>query len=122
MGDPSGLTRNTQSRRDLTRRLAAATSAAHDAADRYLEVRRRCELTVEETVELLAASRELRERLRQVMCSYASILRRDGTSAERLIALVEEVVETSGVALEPSRRRALVDEVMGWALEAYTAA
>ena len=109
-------------RRALTRRLAAASVAARAATERYVEIRRKCESTVEESRELLDVSRELREQLRHVVTSYVSILRLDGTPPERVILQVKTAVESCNLSLDARRQRHLMDEVVRWAVDAYYAA
>jgi len=106
----------------LTRRLAAASVAARTATERYVEIRRKCESTVEESRELLDVSRELREQLRHVVTSYVSILRLDGTPPERVILQVKTAVESCNLSLDARRQRHLMDEVVRWAVDAYYAA
>ena len=111
-----------EERRALTQRLAAASLAARDATERYIEIRRGCDVTIGESRELVAASRDLREQLRHVVTSYVSLLRLDGTPPERVIVQVKTAVESSALPLEPSRRRQVMEEVVRWAVDAYYAA
>ena len=109
-------------RRALTQRLAAASVAARAATERYVEIRRQCDSTVEESRELLDVSRELREQLRHIVTSYVSILRLEGTPPERVIVQVKTAVEACDLSLDAKRRRQVMEEVVRWAVDAYYAA
>lgn len=111
-----------EKRRALMQRLAAASVAAREATERYVEIRRECELTVEKTREMLAASDELRAHLRTVVSSYVSLLRRDGVPPERMLVLVKNAVESAHADLDARGRRAIMDEMVRWAVDAYFAA
>jgi len=122
MTDSARRTQDADRQRALMQRLATATEQARDATERYVEISRQCDLSVGQSRQLLAASREVREQLRDVVSSYVSILRRDGAPPERVIVLVKEAVEASDLPLEIGRRRALMEEVVRWAVDAYYAA
>jgi len=122
MHDPTSLTSKQETKRALMQRLAVATATAREATDRYVEIQRECDVTVDEASRLLAASRELREQLRSVVSSYVSLLRREGAPPERVIVLVKEAVEMSELALDVGGRRALMEEVVTWVVDAYYAA
>ena len=106
----------------MTQRLAAASVAARAATERYVEIRRQCDSTVEESRELLDVSRELREQLRHIVTSYVSILRLEGTPPERVIVQVKTAVEACELSLDAKRRRQVMEEVVRWAVDAYYAA
>jgi len=109
-------------RRALTQRLAAASVAARAATERYVEIRRQCDSTVEESRGLLDVSRAMREQLRHVVTSYVSILRLEGTPPERVIVQVKTAVEACDLSLDAKRRRQVMEEVVRWAVDAYYAA
>jgi len=122
MTEPHDAVPDREERRALTQRLAAASVAAREATERYVEIRRDCDVTLGESRELLAASRDLREQLRHVVTSYVSMLRLDGTPPERVIVQVKTAMESCALQLDARRRRQVMEEVVRWAVDAYYAA
>lgn len=119
MTDASGNSAHGAEGHALMTRLAAATIAAHEATERYVEIRRQCDLSLGEVRKVVAASKELREQLRAVVSSYVSMLRRDGVPPERVVVLVKGAVESTRGEVDPQSRHAILDEVVGWAVNAY---
>lgn len=118
----AGLPGDSDQRRLLIDRLSLAVARAKAATERYVQIRRECELTVEEAHKLRAAAQDLREELRSVVTTYVSVLRSDGDPPERVVRLVKEVVDDSGLALPLDEHLALREEVVRWAVDAYYAA
>ena len=107
--------------RSLSDRSADARAAAHAAAQRYVRVRRQCQLTIGSSHELLAAAQALREQLRDSVTSYAHVLRADDMLPERVIVLVKSAVVESD-PLRDQDHRAVLEDVGRWAVDAYDAA
>jgi hypothetical protein len=107
--------------RTLNERAAAARIAAQAAAERYVRVRRQSQITIGSSHELLAATHALREHLRETVTSYAVMLRRDDVLPERVIVLVKSAVSESD-ALRDRDHRAVLEDAVRWAVDAYYAA
>lgn len=105
----------------LSDRASAARCVAHAAAQRYVHIRRQCQLTVGSSHELRAAAHALREQLRDSVTSYAEVLRADEVLPERVIVLVKSAVVESD-PLRDHDHRAVLEDVVRWAVDAYYAA
>ena len=117
-----GLPRDPDQQRVLIQRLASAALRAKAATERYVQIRRECDRTVAEARELRAAAQDLRKGLRSVVTAYVSVLRTNGDPPDRVVRLVKDAVEESNLALPLGEQRALREEVVRWAIEAYYAA
>jgi hypothetical protein len=107
--------------RSLGDRAAASREAALVAAERYVRICRECQLTIEASVELRTAAQALREQLRDSVTTYALELRRDQVLPERVIVLMKSAVGESD-AVHDKNHRAVLDDVVRWAVDAYYAA
>jgi len=86
-----------------------------------VRVCRQCQLTIEASVELRAVAQTLREQLRESVQTYALELRRDDVLPERLIVLMKTAVGESD-AVRDKNHRAVLEDVVRWAVDAYYAA
>jgi hypothetical protein len=118
----SGLhSRGPEGQRLLGDRAVAAREAACAAAERYVRICRQCQLTIEASQELRAAAQSLREQLRDSVTTYALELRRDKVLPERVIVLVKSAIGESD-EVRDRNHRAVLDDVVRWAVDAYYAA
>jgi hypothetical protein len=99
----------------------ASRDAARSAAEHYVRVCRQCQLTIEASVELRATAQTLREQLRDSVRMYAIELRRDDVLPERVIVLIKSAIGESD-PVRDHNHRAVVDDVVRWAVDAYYAA
>jgi hypothetical protein len=118
----SGLhSHSPEGQRSLGDRATASREAACTAAEHYVRVTRQCQLTMEASAELRAMARTLREQLRDSVRTYAVELRRDDVLPERVIVLMKSAVGDSD-ALRDQNHRAVLEDVVRWAVDAYYAA
>jgi hypothetical protein len=101
--------------------MAVARVQARLAAERYVELRRRTEATLEKTRELLTEAAELRETLRHSVTAYVAVLRRTDVPPERAIVMVKTVIVESDPCPDKHHRH-VVEEAVRWAVDAYYAA
>jgi hypothetical protein len=120
MTDIGMHSRSPEDSRPFIDRAASARSAAGAAAERYVQERRRCRLTLESSRELLAMTQERREQLREAIASYAAALRREHVLPERVIVLVKSAVLESD-SIRDHDLREMVEESVRWAVDAYYA-
>jgi hypothetical protein len=78
-------------------------------------------LTIGSSHELLVAAQALRDQLRDSVASYAHVLRAADTMPERVVVLVKSAVVESG-PLRDHDHRAVLEDVVRWAVDAYYAA
>lgn len=86
-----------------------------------MRVRRQCQLTISTSRDLLATAYEMREQLRESITVYAAELRRNQVLPERAIVLVKSAVLESA-PLPDLDYRAMVEDAVRWAVDAYYAA
>lgn len=110
-----------EGQRSYADRAGNARDAARAAAERYVRVRRQCQLTIESSHDLLAMTQALRDQLRDSVATYTTVLRGDRVLPERVIVLMKSAVGESD-ALRDQYHRALVEDVVRWAVDAYYAA
>lgn len=121
MSESAEQSHSPEGQRSLSDRAGCARDAARAAADRYVRVRRQCQLTVESSHELLAMTQALRDQLQDSVATYTMVLRADRVLPERVIVLMKSAVGESD-ALRDQYHRALVEDVVRWAVDAYYAA
>ena len=121
MTDLEMQSRSPDEQRSLSDRAADARSAAHVAVQRYVSVRRQCHVTVGNSHEVVTAAHALREQLRDSVASYAAVLRADLVLPERVIVLMKSAVVESD-PLRDQDHRAVLEDVVRWAVDAYYAA
>jgi hypothetical protein len=107
--------------RALGDRAADSRDAARVAAEQYVRIRRQCQLTIEASQELCAMAQALREQLRDSVTTYALALRRDHVLPERVVVLMKSAIGESDAVRDQSHR-AVLDDVVRWAVDAYYAA
>ena len=118
----SGLnSHGSEGQQSLGDRAVASRDAARAAAERYVRICRQCQLTIEASQELRAAAQTLREQLRESVRTYALELRRDEVLPERVIVLVKSAIRESD-AMRDQNHRAVLEDVVRWAVDAYYAA
>jgi len=118
----SGLhSHGSEGQRFLSDRAAACRDVARAAAERYVRICRQCQITIEASHELRAAAQTLREQLRDSVRTYALELRRDEVLPERVIVLMKTTIRESD-AVRDQNHRAVVEDVVRWAVDAYYAA
>ena len=105
----------------LRERAAAAMAAARRAAERYVQLRRKTEATLNQTRELFAEATRLRNELRDSVTAYVLVLRRTDIPPERAVILVKSAVIESD-RYPDSHHREVVEEAVRWAVDAYYAA
>jgi hypothetical protein len=105
----------------LSDRAAASRDAARAAAERYVRICRQCQLTIQASQELRAAAQTLREQLRDSVRTYAIELRRDDVLPERVIVLMKSAIRESD-DMRDQNHRAVLEDVVRWAVDAYYAA
>ena len=110
-----------EGQRFLGDRAVACRDAARAAAERYVRIRRQCQLTIQASQELRAAAQALRDQLRDSVRTYARELRRDEVLPERVIVLMKSAIRESD-AVRDQNHRAVVEDVVRWAVDAYYAA
>jgi hypothetical protein len=110
-----------EGQRFLDDRAVAAREAARAAAERYVRVCRECQRTIDASQELRAAAQSLREQLRHSVTTYAVELRRDKVLPERVIVLMKSAIRESD-DVRDRNHRAVLDDVVRWAVDAYYAA
>jgi hypothetical protein len=110
-----------EGQRSLGDRALASRDAARAAAERYVRICRQCQLTIEASQELRAAAETLREQLRDSVRTYARELRRDEVLPERVIVLMKSAIGESD-EVRDQNHRAVLEDVVRWAVDAYYAA
>ena len=121
MGENGLNSHASEEQRSLGDRAVASRDAARVAAERYVRICRQCQLTIEASHELRAAAQTLRDQLRESVRTYALELRRDEVLPERVIVLMKSAIRESD-AMRDQNHRAVLEDVVRWAVDAYYAA
>jgi hypothetical protein len=118
----SGLQFNSpEGPQSLGHRAAESREAARVAAEHYVRIRRQCQLTIEASQELRAMAQALRDQLRDSVTMYAVELRREQVLPERVVVLMKSAIGESDTVRDQNHR-AVLDDVVRWAVNAYYAA
>ncbi len=102
-------------------RAAAARARASLLAERYVQLRRRAEVALNEARDFCAVTAELRDRLHDSVATYVSLLRRNDVPPERAIILVKSAMIESDSCPDKHHRH-VIEEAVRWAVDAYYAA
>ena len=102
-------------------RAVAAREAARAAAERYVRICRQCQLTIEASHELRTAAQSLRDQLQDSVRTYALELRRGEVLPERVVVLMKSAIGECD-EVRDRNYRAVMDDVVRWAVDAYYAA
>jgi len=106
---------------NLRERVAVARAQTRANAERYVQLRRTADATLEEARELRAQAAMVRENLRDSVMAYAAVLRGSNVPPERAIVLVKSAITESDPYPDQHNRHA-VEEAVRWAVDAYYAA
>ena len=101
--------------------VAAARAQTRANAEKYVQVRRQTDATVQEARAVRAQAAVLRESLRDSVAAYVSALRRMDVPPDRGITLVKSAVVESD-PYPDKHQRCVVEEAVRWAVDAFSAA